>query len=79
MGTEIWFRTEGRTDGGKDGRRQNYIPPTLSGDNNYVTGNKQFIIYSASIKSYHFLKFGIWGKKNFLSKVSFYFLGLLLI
>ena len=28
IGTEIWFRTEGRT----EGRSQNYIPPTLSGD-----------------------------------------------
>ena len=47
IGTEIWFRTDkkcGRTDGRKDGRngrtdgrthgrRQNYIPPTSSGDN----------------------------------------------
>ena len=36
IGTEIWFRTDGRTewtDGRTHGRRQNYIPPTSSGDN----------------------------------------------
>ena len=27
--------TDGRKDGRKDGRRQNYIPPTSSGDNNH--------------------------------------------
>ena len=35
IGTEIWFRTDnkcGRTEW-TDGQRQNYIPPTLSGDN----------------------------------------------
>ena len=35
IGTEIWFRTDkkcGRTDG-MDGRSQNYIPLTSSGDN----------------------------------------------
>ena len=38
IGTEIWFRTDkkcGRTewtDGQTDGRRQNYIPPTSSGE-----------------------------------------------
>ena len=32
IGTEIWFRTDGRN-GRTDGRSQNYIPPTSSGDN----------------------------------------------
>ena len=39
----VWTKSvEGRTectDGQTDGRRQNYIPPTLSGDiNKYVSG-----------------------------------------
>ena len=43
IGTEIWFRTDGRTDGmdgrtdGRThGRRQNYIPPTSSGDKKII-------------------------------------------
>ena len=34
-GTE-WM--DGRTDGRTHGRRQNYIPPTSSGDNNAYSG-----------------------------------------
>ena len=45
-GTEIWFRTDKSVDGRNgrmDGCRQNYIPPTSSGDNKsfqlYLTGH----------------------------------------
>ena len=34
-GTEIWFRTDKKC-GRTDGRSQNYIPPTLSGDNERI-------------------------------------------